>query len=141
MLYEWYEKKRSLPTDIPTHDHRGQLFSAYGMQLSKDEPVMSQADDDFACRRASVQRKVDEIKANLEKKRLARKRYEEHIKSSPPTIASTDYIKWDIWCPIDDEDELVAACTPNNSQLRAMEKDINDRHARCGFFGVFQYHV
>lgn len=114
------------------------------MQLSssKDEPVASQAeDDDFACRRASVQRKVDEIKANLDKKQRARKRYEEHVKNSPPTVASTDYIKWDIWCPIDDEDELVATCTPESSQLRAMEKDINDRHARCGFSSFFSHHA
>lgn len=87
--------------------------------------------DDFKHRRASVQRKVEEIKANLDKKRLARERYEEHIQHNPPTIASTDYIKWDFWCPEDDEDELVASCTPNNAQLQAMEKDINDRHARC----------
>lgn len=103
---------------------------------SMDTPggVANKTDDDFESRKASVQQKVEEIKARIQLKQLARKRYDKHVKNNPPTIATTDYIKWDIWCPEDDEDELVANCTPDSSQLRAMEKDINDRHARCGQF-------
>lgn len=71
-------------------------------------------------------------------KQRARRRYEVHMQNSAPTLASTDYVKWEIWCPEDDEDELVASCTPNNAQLQAMERDINDRHARYGILVTTQ---
>eukprot|EP00892_Ulva_mutabilis_P008357 jgi/Ulvmu1/5894/UM026_0015.1 len=94
-----------------------------------EEPEM-EGHGDFESRKAAVQKKVEELKERIQMKQIARQRYDEHVKSNPPTLASTDYIKWDIWCPQDDEDELVASCTPDSAQLRAMEQDINDRHAR-----------
>jgi hypothetical protein len=40
----------------------------------------------------------------------------------------TDYAKWDMWCPEDEEDDLFNSLTPPD--CKAMEKDINDRHKK-----------
>lgn len=63
-------------------------------------------------------------------KQKARERYAEYMEQNDHSLAETDYAKWDMWCPSDEEDEMVASCTPNNAQLKAMEKDIDERHAR-----------
>lgn len=88
-------------------------------------------------RRAETVQKVQQIKDNMERKRRARARYEEHVKHTL-ALAGTDYAKWDLWCPEDEEDELVATCTPDNAQLKAMEKDIDERHQRYGIFACRQ---
>ena len=85
--------------------------------------------DDQPERKAEVMRKVEELKANMERKRQARQKYESYVKDHAQSIG-TDYNKWDLWCPEDEEDELVSSCTPQSAQLQAMEKDINERHAR-----------
>jgi len=62
--------------------------------------------------------------------------------SNPPTPAGgaeavkpgangTDYARWDMWCPSDEEDDMINGLTPNNPQFRAMERDIEERHKRC----------
>lgn len=81
-------------------------------------------------RRTQVLKKVEEIKASMAAKRAARQKYDEYVKEHG-SVAGTDYEKWDLWCPEDEEDELVASCTPQSAQLKAMERDIDDRHARC----------
>ena len=43
----------------------------------------------------------------------------------------TDYEKWELFTPEDEEDELIGSLTPNNPQMKAMEADIDARHARC----------
>lgn len=77
--------------------------------------------------------KVEELKASMEHKRAARVRFDAYVRAQQeqPQSAVIDYTKWDLWCPEDEEDELLAECTPNNPQLHAMEKDIDERHARC----------
>lgn len=87
--------------------------------------------DEENARREDVLRKVEEIKVNMERKRVAREKYDAHMRENPQA-AGTDYEKWDLWCPEDEEDELVASCTPQNAQLQAMERDIDTRYKRCG---------
>lgn len=82
-------------------------------------------------KKSELMKKVEEIKASMERKRQAREKYEAYMKEHAASTG-TDYEKWDLWCPEDEEDDLVASCTPHNSQLKAMEKDINERHQRCG---------
>ena len=87
-------------------------------------------------REAELQAKVAGIRARLERKKAARARFEAHVAAHPGLAAwGTDYARWDMWCPEDEEDELLASCTPDNPQFHAMEKDINDRHDRKGFEG------
>lgn len=52
-------------------------------------------------------------------------------KSQAVGAYGTDYTKWDMWCPEDEEDDLFNSLTPNNPAFRAMERDIDDRHKRC----------
>lgn len=75
--------------------------------------------------------KVAVIKASLERKKRARARYEDHTTQAAAPTNGTDYLKWDLWCPEDEEDELIASCTPENPQFKAMEKDIDTRHKKC----------
>jgi hypothetical protein len=81
-------------------------------------------------RKAELMEKVQSMKASMERKRQAREKYEAYMKEHTASMG-TDYEKWDLWCPEDEEDDLIASCTPHNSQLKAMEKDINERHQRC----------
>lgn len=92
-------------------------------------------DEDSPERQAELKRKVKELKARLEAKKLARTRYDAYLQhhDDPPSSSSTDYQKWDLWCPEDEDDELLASCTPNNAQMKALEKDIDERHARYSF--------
>ena len=62
----------------------------------------------------------------------ARERFEEYTKdNADEKTAGTDYTKWDMWCPSDEEDELISKLTlPNTAEFKAMEKDIDERHAK-----------
>lgn len=85
-----------------------------------------------AAKQADLQRKVQELKDNRERKLRARQKYEEYTQEQGQEHSfATDYTKWDLWCPSDEEDELFNSMTPNTSAFKAMEKDINDRHNRC----------
>lgn len=44
--------------------------------------------------------------------------------------AATDYDRWDLWTPSDEEDEALAACPSANPGIRALERDIDQRHQR-----------
>lgn len=57
------------------------------------------------------------------------------------TEYGTDYTKWDMWCPEDEEDDLINSCTPNNPAFRAMEKDINERHERWAMSISSRWHA
>jgi hypothetical protein len=89
-----------------------------------------EADKEDEERKADMMKKVEELKQNMERKRQARQKYEAYVQSNAGAVG-TDYEKWDLWCPEDEEDELVASCTPQNAQLQAMENDIDERHKRC----------
>ncbi|KAL0031355.1 hypothetical protein WJX79_006151 [Trebouxia sp. C0005] len=52
----------------------------------------------------------------------------EAVKQSSKHV--TDYTKWDFFTPDDEDDDLINSLTPNNPQLKAMEADIDARHAR-----------
>ena len=107
-------------------------------QASKKEQEAAAAadDEDSPERQEELKRKVQELKARLEAKRQARERYDAYMQRNDAG-AGTDYAKWDLWCPEDEDDELLASCTPNNAQMKAMEKDIDERHARYGSNGSF----
>jgi hypothetical protein len=84
-----------------------------------------------AAKQAELLRKVEELKANRARKLRARQRFDEYSQQNSSTQAyATDYAKWDLWCPSDEEDDLFNSIPPNNPAFRAMERDINDRHAR-----------
>ena len=71
------------------------------------------------------------MKASLARKQAARARYQEHMAAQGPALRSeTDYSKWDLFTPEDEEDEMVNSLTPNDPSIRALEKDINERHQR-----------
>ena len=74
-------------------------------------------------------RKVAELKANRERKFKARQQYEQYLQRASQA-AGTDYAKWDLWCPSDEEDDLFNSIAPNTPEFRAMEADINNRHHR-----------
>ena len=50
--------------------------------------------------------------------------------SSSSARKGTDYGAWDLWTPSDDEDDPWMSYTPNNPAFKAMEADIDKRHAR-----------
>eukprot|EP00884_Botryococcus_braunii_P022874 jgi/Botrbrau1/9270/Bobra.180_1s0027.1 len=81
-------------------------------------------------RQRELKKKVAELKAHRAAKERARKKYEKHVAAQPPLHQSTDYTKWDLWTPSDEEDELFNSCTPNTPEFRGLEKDIEDRHKR-----------
>ncbi|KXZ56527.1 hypothetical protein GPECTOR_1g473 [Gonium pectorale] len=96
-----------------------------------DAPSTESADQDEsveADRKERAMAKVKELLANRERKLRARARYEEYVRSDDRTKFGTDYTKWDIWCPDDEEDDLINSIGPNTPQFRAMEKDIDERH-------------
>ncbi|GFR41120.1 hypothetical protein Agub_g1764 [Astrephomene gubernaculifera] len=94
---------------------------------SQSKPDEEDQDTD-AERREQAMAKVKELMANRERKLRARARYEEYVQSQERTQFGTDYTKWDIWCPEDEEDDLINSIGPNTPQFKAMEKDIDERH-------------
>ncbi|KAI8463589.1 MAG: hypothetical protein J3K34DRAFT_526875 [Monoraphidium minutum] len=99
-------------------------------------------------RQAELMRKVEELKANRARKLKARARYEQYVQQQqqqqqqPPGAdaqantggarggVATDYTRWDMWCPSDEEDDMFGSLAPSNPGFRAMERDINERHKR-----------
>ncbi|KAG2442702.1 hypothetical protein HXX76_002785 [Chlamydomonas incerta] len=91
-------------------------------------PAKDEGDDDAEEeRKERAMAKVKELIANRERKLRARAMYEEYEQTKDKSRFGTDYTKWDIWCPDDEEDELINSIAPNE-QFRAMEKDIDERH-------------
>lgn len=83
-----------------------------------------------AAKQAELRAKVDALMASRARKQRARQLFEQRAAAAQHRFA-TDYTKWGLWCPSDEEDELFANCTPSSAEFRAMERDINERHARC----------
>jgi hypothetical protein len=92
------------------------------------QPNVEDEQDQETERREQAMAKVKDLMANRERKLRARARYEEYVKSQDTTQFGTDYTKWDIWCPEDEEDDFINSIGPNTPQFKAMEKDIDDRH-------------
>lgn len=76
---------------------------------------------------------MDEIMARKAAKDRARARFEAHAEGGTVgtfVSSNTDYAAWELWCPSDDEDEMIQNLTPNDPAFKVMEKDIDERHAR-----------
>lgn len=90
-------------------------------------------------RKAKLMEKAMALKANYERKLKLRARFDEYVQQEGATGAAaggkfgTDYTKWDMWCPEDEEDDMINSITPNSPAFRAMEKDIDERHNRCAW--------
>jgi flagellar motor protein MotB len=80
-------------------------------------------------RQQQLKQKIAELQNNQQKKQKARQRYNDHV-SQQSNKHVTDYTKWDFFTPDDEDDDLINSLTPNNPQLKAMEVDIDARHAR-----------
>jgi len=90
-----------------------------------------ETDEKVAARQAELQKKVEELKANRQRKIKARQLFQQYMQQNKEQQQhSTDYAKWDLWCPSDEEDDMFNCMTPNTPEFRAMEKDIDDRHNR-----------
>jgi hypothetical protein len=61
-----------------------------------------------------------------------------HAQGTNTTAAGcgTDYTKWDLFCPEDEEDDLFNNMTPSNPAFKAMEKDMDERHRKCVCWGM-----
>lgn len=83
-------------------------------------------------KQAELLRKVEELKANRQRKIKARQHYESYVqgKKQQQHSYTTDYNQWELWCPSDEEDDMFNSLTPNSPEFRAMEQDISKRHAR-----------
>ncbi|WIA44309.1 hypothetical protein OEZ86_007106 [Tetradesmus obliquus] len=108
---------------------------ATSKQASSDSADEAAEKDDAerkgeAARQAELLRKVEELKTNRARKLRARQRFDEYSQQQNTQAYATDYAKWDLWCPSDEEDDMFNSIPPNNPAFRAMERDINDRHAR-----------
>ena len=84
---------------------------------------------DNAERQQQLKQKIADLQTSLRKKEAARQRYRDHVSQQSHQHA-TDYAKWDLFTPDDEEDDLINSLSPNNPQLKAMEADIDARHAR-----------
>ena len=86
-------------------------------------------------RKEEVARKVKELMANRDRKLKARDKYTRYVNTAKSGGApggadssGTDYTKWDMYCPDDEEDDLFNSLCPAGAQFKAMEKDIDERH-------------
>ena len=76
-------------------------------------------------------KKVEDLQRNKERKEKLRAAFEAHMaERERKTVEATDYHAWDLWTPSDEEDDLYNNLTPNSAEFKAMEKDIEERHAK-----------
>ena len=69
-------------------------------------------------------------KERREKARFMFAQYREKLPAEEAKRQATDYSAWDLWTPSDDEDDPWMQYMPNNPAFKAMEADIDKRHAR-----------
>ncbi|GMH33324.1 hypothetical protein BSKO_01158 [Bryopsis sp. KO-2023] len=97
---------------------------------AKDVAEKRQKDQELTPeRKEELMRKVKELKERQARKERARQRLSQYIEEQPQSVV-TDYEKWDLWVPSDEDDDLIQSCTPNTPEFKAMEKDIDERHKR-----------
>ncbi len=101
--------------------------SAKDAKQKTEKPVSPEEDAENQQR---LKQKIAELQSNQRKKHEARQRYDAHV-SQQHKQHVTDYTKWDLFTPDDEEDDLINSLTPNNPQMKALEADIDARHARC----------
>ena len=82
-----------------------------------------------------VKEKVDDMMRERERREKARELYAAHRATlseedlARRSVASTDYSAWDLWTPSDDEDDPWMQFMPGDPAFKAMEADIESRHA------------
>ena len=85
-------------------------------------------------RQAELMAKVEAIKQNRDRKERLRRAYDAHVAATEgegvARSAGTDYAKWDLYTPSDEEDAMLSEMTPDTPEFRAMEKDIDERHRK-----------
>ena len=86
-------------------------------------------------KKLEVKQKVDDMIREKERREKARELYAAYRASLPEEelerrSRSTDYSAWDLWTPSDDEDDPWMQYMPNDPAFKAMEADIDKRHAR-----------
>ena len=90
------------------------------------EPLFAEG----SCACCAVDRAYRAQQEELQRKQ--ERRHAEYVRAKEAgggaQYAGTDYSEWDLWCPSDEEDELVRGMAPDNAEFSAMEKDIEDRH-------------
>lgn len=76
--------------------------------------------------------KVKELQEEKAKKELARHRFSKWRSKHSKKTGVVDYKGWDIWEPDEDpDDDIYKDCPPPDTpELRALEKDIEERGAR-----------
>lgn len=84
-------------------------------------------------RQQELLKKVEDLQRNKERKDKLRAAFEAHVEDRKRTggkVSGTDYHAWDLWTPSDEEDEIYNNLTPNSAEFKALEKDIDERHAK-----------
>jgi len=85
-------------------------------------------------KKKEVKVKVEEMIREKERREKARFKFAQYREKLPAEDArraqSTDYSAWDLWTPSDDEADPWMGYMPNNPAFKAMEADIDKRHAR-----------
>ena len=77
-----------------------------------------------------IKAKVDEMIAEKERRERARAAFHEYRSKMPEDKQrATDYDAWDLWTPSDDETDPWMTYTPENPAFKAMDADIDKRHA------------
>ena len=80
-------------------------------------------------RQEELTRKARELQRRYKWKQTARAKFETYRQVHGTEYRGTDYTAWDMWTPSDEEDELINNMTPDSPEFKAMEKDIDERHA------------
>ena len=87
---------------------------------------------------AELKRKVQDLLGQRRAREQARVRYQQYLESHPAEAHEpTDYTKWDLFLPSDDEED--ALFQSQRPELKALEKDAEDRHSRCIFLLILDY--
>jgi len=75
---------------------------------------------------------VKQLLERQQEKERRRGKYREYLTTQGSRReACTDYRQWELWCPSDEDDEVVNSCTPSNPTFKALEKDVQNKHERC----------
>ena len=109
-----------------------------------EEKAKAKVEDDAKSRydalsdekKAEVKEKVEDMMRERERREKARELYAAHRATlseedlARRSVASTDYSAWDLWTPSDDEDDPWMQFMPGDPAFKAMEADIESRHAK-----------
>ncbi|KAK9835522.1 hypothetical protein WJX74_002247 [Apatococcus lobatus] len=78
---------------------------------------------------AELKQKVQDLIVQRRAREQARTRYQQYLQDHPAVPHdSTDYTKWDLFLPSDDEED--ALFHSQRPELKALQKDAEDRHSR-----------